>query len=156
MRELPTRKAPRQPAHDYSRDSIYFVTLCTMNRSCILGDVTNEGRMVLSPIGETAAETLSEIPNHSQAVRLYDYVVMPNHVHMLLGMETGGIYPAPTMTDIRLVIGMYKAAVSRKLGFSIWQRSFHDHVVRSYDDFKRISEYIRRNPEKWREDRFWQ
>jgi REP element-mobilizing transposase RayT len=47
-----------------------------------------------------------------------------------------------------------KGAVTRCVGFSFWQRSFHDHIIRDECDYCRIAEYIENNPRNWRNDRF--
>ena len=47
-------------------------------------------------------------------------------------------------------------SVSKQLSHSIWQKSFHDHVIRSEEDYRTIWEYIDTNPYRWQEDCFWQ
>jgi REP element-mobilizing transposase RayT len=48
-----------------------------------------------------------------------------------------------------------KSVVTRHIGFSLWQRSFHDHIIRDEHDYYRIAEYIKNNPQNWRDDRFY-
>jgi REP element-mobilizing transposase RayT len=72
------------------------------------------------------------------------YVVMPNHVHAIVGLgETGEV-------ELGDVVGAYKAAVSRTARTSrIWQRGYHDHIIRDESDLERIREYIETNPIRW-------
>lgn len=86
------------------------------------------------------------------------YVVMPNHVHLILVITAGHIGTdgrtvcAPTVS--RVVRG-WKAAVTKQIGVSIWQKSFHDHIIRNETDYLRIWNYIDTNPAKWREDCYY-
>ena len=86
-------------------------------------------------------------------VHVDHHVVMPNHVHMLLRITDGGRrIAAPT---IMTVVNQFKGAVSKALGMSCWQKSFHDHIIRNEADYQRIWEYIEANPGKWEEDRYY-
>jgi hypothetical protein len=58
---------------------------------------------------------------------------------------------APTVSRI---VGQWKRAVSLKVGYSVWQKSFHDHIIRDMNDYRRIAEYIETNPQRWMEDCF--
>jgi len=59
---------------------------------------------------------------------------------------------APTLSQI---IGQWKRAVSINAGFSLWQKSFHDHIIRSEAEYQRISQYIDQNPARWAEDEYY-
>ena len=59
--------------------------------------------------------------------------------------------PAPTVSD---AVGALKRLVNRRLGHDIWQRSFHEHVIRNEQDYREIWEYIDQNPARWAEDRY--
>ncbi len=69
-----------------------------------------------------------------------NYAVMPNHVHLL---------------TISQVIQQLKGWVAKRAGGSIWQKSFHDHVVRREKDFQLIWQYIETNPQNWQNDCFY-
>ena len=91
-----------------------------------------------------ARDHLIAIPAHHASSTVDSFAVMPNHVHFLLGL---GGSAGVTLGDI---VGSYKAAVtrfSRRTG--LWQRGYHDHVVRDEDDLARIREYIATNPARW-------
>lgn len=85
---------------------------------------------------------------------------MPNHVHLLLcirGFENNGrTMCAPTKNvSIAHVIKMLKEVVTKSIGYSIWQKGYHDHIIRSEADYLRIWDYIDTNPAKWREDCYY-
>lgn len=50
------------------------------------------------------------------------------------------------------MIKLFKEAVTKQLGESIWQKLFYDHVIRDQRDYEKISKYIFDNPMKWEED----
>ena len=79
------------------------------------------------------------------------YVIMPNHLHMILWIKETEENP-PTISH---VIQQMKGAVTKQLGVSIWQKSFHDHVIRGKQDYLEIWEYIENNPLKWTLDRYY-
>ena len=90
------------------------------------------------------------------------YVIMPNHVHLLLTVHgaSGGASPSPTdKTDVTAVIGTFKSLTTRQwhtMGGTgpLWQRSYYDHIVRNEEDYRQIADYIKTNPARWSEDRF--
>ena len=159
--DLPKRKRIRLQSYDYSAPGAYFVTICTHERKCILSSVAvGDGvldvpNVRLSPYGEIVAETLREIKKTYSWLSLDHYVIMPNHVHMILrihGDESGRILSAPTVST---VVGQMKRWASRQAGFALWQKSYHEHVIRNEEDYRQIWEYIDTNPAKWAEDRYY-
>ena len=122
-------------------------------------------RNELTWIGGIAERCLLDIPNHYPEISIDKYVIMPDHIHAILvigGNETapaGRIYPAPTDKNSRAdrpkagklsdVVGKFKAGVSRCVGRPVWQRSFHDHVIRNEQDYEEIWRYISGNPLQW-------
>ena len=95
-----------------------------------------------------------EIPLHYPLVYIDHYVVMPNHVHILLRIDTdcGRAMHAPTASR---VIQQMKGIVTKQLGGSIWQKSFYDEIVRSEQDYLAYWNYIEGNPSKWAEDKYF-
>ena len=79
---LPQRKSPRATWHDYNGGR-YFVTFCTKNHELYFGDVV-DGRMELSEIGEYALRCIEKIPGINDNVAVPEFVVMPNHIHMIV------------------------------------------------------------------------
>ena len=93
--ELPKRKPPRLPEYDYASPGAYFVTICTKDRRCILSDITagaapclqltDTGKIVEQYILSTERMTGFHVDN---------YVIMPNHIHMILRIDNGPPPPA--------------------------------------------------------------
>ena len=111
--------------------------------------------MNLSACGQVVDSAIKEIPKHYAAVSLDHYVVMPNHVHLLLQintLESGRAMHAPTIST---VVQQLKGAVTKHIGHSVWQKLFHDHIVRGDKDYAMIWEYIENNLTKWADDCFY-
>ena len=166
--QLPQRKATRLKGYDYSSPGVYFITICTQNRKCMLSDlVVGEGlappETRLSEIGRIAEEQILALEERFPSVSIDRYIVMPNHIHMLLRIE--GLFerevcgpsraPAPTNAVIPHAISTLKRFVNADLGQNIFQRSYHEHVIRGEADYREIWEYIDANPAKWAEDRYY-
>ena len=118
-------------------------------------------------------------------LELGEFVVMPNHIHgiIIIGKNEFNTQPdtqhrdamhcvstnandtefknqfAPQSKNLSSIIRGYKSAVTtyaRKNGIEFdWQPRFHDHIIRSMDDYHRISNYIINNPAKWQDDKFY-
>ena len=138
------RHSIRLTGYDYTQNGCYFLTICTRNRECLFGEIQN-AEMFLSNIGEKVNDCWQEIPNHFPQIVLHEYVIMPNHIHLLLALNnTGGrIVSAPT------VIGSLKRFASRQAKSDIWQKGFYDHVIRDDEDLKIKWDYIEGNPAQW-------
>ena len=163
--EFPKRKPTRLKNYDYSQNGYYFITICTHNRKCIFSNIVEEGlasaEMQLTQLGEIAKRELLKIETHYDNINIDKFVIMPNHIHLIVKI-TERINPFPTIKyDISNVIGKYKAAVTRNVGNAfmhsekIWQTSFHDHIIRGEKDYLKIWNYIDTNPQKWTEDCFY-
>ena len=144
-----TRKSPRLPQYDYSKENYYFITICCQNRKCYFGSPNQ-----LNEIGKIAERHIREIESHYEFVRIDKYVVMPNHIHLILVIEQSW------KADAAQVIGQYKSGVTREVrkilpDIEIWQRSFHDHVIRNQKSYESIWLYIEENPQCWDKDCFY-
>ena len=83
-------ESARWQGYDYSQDGFYFVTICTENKELFFGDI-RDGKMVLSKIGKIADKFWLKISDHFSFVKLDCYVIMPNHVHVVLYIDHGQI-----------------------------------------------------------------
>ncbi|PWN06866.1 transposase [Rhodohalobacter mucosus] len=83
---LPDRRSIRLQGYDYSNPGEYFVTICTQNRECVFGDVVKH-KMALNEIGDIARYYWYRIPERYDDVVIDAFVVMPNHVHGIIGIE---------------------------------------------------------------------
>ena len=148
----PRRKPNRLPNFDYSSNHAYFVTICTQDRKNTLCSIVGDGFPVPKPYGSIAASWIPAITEKYPQVHVDQFVVMPNHIHLLLQIQTdadGRAMPAPTIST---VINELKGAISNKAGFPLWQKGFHDHVIRGERDYREVWNYIEGNPAKWLED----
>jgi putative transposase len=143
----PERKSPRIHAYDYATAGPYLVTICARHRACLFGTVVDDC-VLLSDLGAAVARVWIEIPLHFDGVVLDEFVVMPNHVHGIVWLSRAGHAP-----PLPVVIGSFKAAASRAAGQVLWQRSFHDRVIRDERELHAIRRYVVENPLKCALDR---
>lgn len=149
--ELPKRKPNRLPNFDYSAPGAYFITICTKDkRNLFWTDVgASIARPQLTRWGKVAANAICDIPKHYPAISVDRYVVMPNHIHLLLQINTdenGRPMVAPTVSR---VVQQLKGYVTKRIGYSIWQKLYYDHVIRGREDYNEINKYIYENPARW-------
>ena len=164
MDVLPKRKSPRLANWDYSSSGAYFVTVCTRGKERLLGTVVGGGvydapQVQLTARGKAAQGILLQMEEY-KTVKVEKAVIMPNHIHLLLFVREGECAgssqaPNPTNAAVPLFVFLLKRKCNRICGENIWQRSYHDHIVRDEADYQRIWEYIETNPAKWREDCFY-
>lgn len=153
----PKRKPARLKGYDYSLPGAYFVTVCTKDRKCILGEIVGEGlcplpENILTPLGKETEAAIQFIDNNYTGVKIDRYVIMPNHIHLIVIIEDTGGDGAPPLQSI---MGRLKSYTTNVYGKTLWQRSFHDHIIRDEEDYKKIGEYIDTNPQKWKLDCFY-
>ena len=90
------RKSYRLKNWDYSWGASYFVTICTHERQHFFGEIKS-GKMKLSPLDAIADVLWSEIKHHIKNVKLDNHVVMPNHIHGIITLQT--TIPSPPYKD---------------------------------------------------------
>ena len=173
------RRSIRLKGYDYAQPGAYFVTICVREQRCLLGQVKG-GKVVLSDVGATAHGFWSHVPIHFPNVSIDMFVVMPNHVHVIIvihdafGGDAGAAragrgaittpLPAGQRTIDRPTLGQivayYKYQTTKRInqtrgtaGAPFWQRGYHEHIVRNERDMDRIRQYIIDNPSKWQLDR---
>ncbi len=155
------RKHPRLKDWDYSQDGAYFITICVKNRSPILSTVVGRGALTpplveLSPIGKILDKYILNIEKVYYGVFIDKYVIMPNHVHLLIRLcSSDGGLRAARPTNVETIIRSLKTMVTRETGRSIWQTSFYDHIIRDENDYLTRWDYIDENPAKWAEDVYY-
>ena len=166
----------RLPEFDYSTPGACFITVCTNGErnyfwesvaaltaqplaalppyGCgvpLAGCERPLHRLPLTRYGRYAAEAIRDIPKFYSHSSVDQSVVMPNHIHLLLRLDE-----TPGQAGIPQIVRQMKAHVSKRAGFSIWQRSYYDHVIRGQKDYDMIWQYIADNPAKWLNDRFYE
>ena len=170
---LPRRKPNRLPNYDYSQAGYYFITLCTKDTQPLFWQPSVGADIIRPPqgiqrssIGRVVDEAIRAIPAHYPNVALDKFVVMPNHFHALVEIERAraDMESAPTIISIVQAFKRYstveyirlvKRGQAAPFDKHLWQRSFHDHVIRGEADYRRIWSYIDANPRKWREDCYY-
>jgi REP element-mobilizing transposase RayT len=166
--------APRLKDFDYSSDGAYFVTICTKDRENFFGIIRND-KTFLNQCGEIIRQKWLWLTQQYPYVRLDEFVVMPNHFHGILIIDSfshGRDRSRPVSTNERPtsikpnkikplpeLIGAFKTTSSKQMHKSIrsdfqWQRSFYDHIIRDEDELNRIRDYIKLNPVNWNKDKF--
>ncbi|MCR5075433.1 MAG: hypothetical protein K6A79_06495 [Ruminococcus sp.] len=173
--EYPIRKDIRLNGFDYSRNGAYFVTVCTKDKMCIfwengkkyqpLTDTLKtvgahsvrppmQHRIHLSEYGMAAKNSFKIVSAHYPMVFFDKYVIMPNHIHAIIRIEAsyvrdGRTECAPTLSQI---IKNFKENATREIGFSVWQKSFYDRVIRNEHEYSAFWKYIETNPMNWESD----
>jgi len=153
------RHSIRLRAYDYRQAGAYFVTLVCKNRELLFQD--DRFRAIV----EDAWRWLAE---QHQFVDLDEYVVMPNHLHGIIGIRharRGGSRTAPTRfasgrKPLGRLVGAFKTVSTKRIntirhtpGALVWQRNYYEHVIRSDDELNHVRQYIVHNPANWLEDR---
>ncbi len=157
---------------DYSKEGFYFVTICTKDRKCNLGEVKNNN-IYLSEIGKIVLEEWLNTPKLRPNVFLDDFIIMPNHIHGILVIKddptvvethcnaslqfTKNTF-GPQRRNLSSINRGFKGAVKREcnknnLSDFEWQPRYYEHIIKNDEDYARIKEYIAHNPINWELDR---
>jgi REP element-mobilizing transposase RayT len=160
--EFPVRKNIRLQGYDYSQAGSYFITICVKNGQEMLGKVVVGDAPLRVPIVELTeygvfAKTQIEKINHVYPyVSVDKYIIMPNHIHMIAVIIDGTRGGAsPTKAVIPQIVQSLKSMTTRHFGFSMWQRSYHERIIRNEEEYRVIWQYIDNNPAKWAEDEYY-
>lgn len=144
-------KRRRLQNYDYSSNGSYFITFCTLQRenllwtqNVVLHDETNP----LSEIGIFLKNCIEQIPCHVPSVSIDNYVIMPNHIHLIITLFSSDV-------SVSGIVHHLKSLSTKHFGYSIFQRSFHDHIIRDAAEYEKIWNYIEDNPRKWNEDKYY-
>ena len=173
-----SRRSIRLPEYDYAQDGVYFITICTRGRECLLGMV-NEGRVELTEYGPIVQEEWSRSTSIRAELSLGEFVVMPNHLHGIVemnarsAMEVGahGRAPLRALNSTRPLhrqkrslgsfIAGFKSACTKRInqrraspGTPVWQRNYYEHIVRDENDLSPVRQYIVDNPLEWELDEY--
>ena len=166
---LPKRKQLGLHNYDYNTPGAYFITICTHSRKCMLsrivGAIHESPEPELTSYGKIVDSTINSIPKRYQA-KVDSYVIMPNHIHLIVTVadkdSSRAIRESPLQgrSVISKLVGYIKMNVSKEIhaqygSVSVWQRGFHDHIIRSQSDYDKIYKYIHENPYNWQSDCFY-
>ncbi len=162
------RRSLRLHPYDYTRAAAYFVTIRAVGDGDILGTVA-VGVVELNDLGRMVEECWLAIPDHHRGVRLDDYVIMPDHLHGIVvlphgvpdGRAASTIPPSfsPPPGSLGCVIGSFTSASSRLAnralgseGASLWQRNYHERIIRDDEEMMACRRYIADNPRRTSHD----
>ncbi len=156
---MPKRKATRLTGYDYSTPGAYFITICVKDKKHLLSEIVGDDAHIvpqnhLSKYGFICDKHINRINIKYENVTLNKYVIMPNHIHLIVFLHGTMRASSPTK-NIETIIRSFKTMVTKEIGNSIWQRSFHDHIIRGEKDYQKIWEYIDTNVLRWKKDCFY-
>ena len=123
---------------------------------------SNNQLMILNQLGQIANKQLQWLEEQYVYVVLHSSIVMPNHVHAIIEIDSSLVSDATMkIKSLSELVGAYKTTSSkliRRSGFEsfAWHRSFHDHIIRNEQSYNRIMNYIITNAERWKADVFFE
>lgn len=159
-----SRKNNRLEFYDYSQNGAYFVTICAKdkqkifwnNQQCSVGAVRCRPQDKLNHLGLIVKIGIEKIPLYYQNITVDKYVIMPNHVHLIIRIDNNDINGRPmTAPTLSQIVNQFKGYCSKQIGHPVWQKSFHDHIIRNQADYNRIWEYVDTNAIKWESDCYY-
>ncbi len=157
------RKTVRLQEYNYNTAGAYFLTICTEKRKCILSRIVWTGvldgpQVCLSPLGIIADKYIRQLHDFYQDISVEGYVIMPNHIHILLQVKEGpSRTPVSTIQNsvVSRFVSTFKRFCNREYGTNIWQRGAYDHIIRDQTDFDQHLRYIQENPFGWQKDEYY-
>ena len=166
------RRSIRLSGYDYSQEGVIFVTTCTYQREMLFGEVL-DGQMVINDIGHIVLVAWQGLPLRFPSLTLDEFVIMPNHVHGILifgkreetsgaateggaATEEGAASSAPMLGQVmRAFKSLTAISANRQLGrtqWPLWQRNYHEHIIRNEQVMEKARRYIAVNPMRWDRD----
>ncbi|MEW6685620.1 MAG: transposase [Candidatus Edwardsbacteria bacterium] len=144
---------------------MYFVTICTHQRECLLGEIEN-GQMFLNQYGKVVNDEWLRTAKVRSNVLLDTFVVMPNHLHGIIiitdvvgatrRVAPTGLPNGPKSGSVGAMIGQFKSIVSKRINrvydtscAVLWQRNYYEHIIRNEKSLNKIRQYIIENPLYW-------
>ena len=184
-KKIPNGKRNRLENYDYSSCGAYFITICTQNRQSVLSrivggdvldapqsDVLEDLSVELLPCGKIAEKYINQLSDFYNGLSVERYVIMPNHIHMLLFVkptendifetellsEEGASRTSPPTrqhSTVSRFVSTFKRFCNKEYGTNIWQRYYHDHIIRNQKDYEEHVNYILLNPTRWYYDELY-
>ncbi len=172
------RRSIRLKNYDYSWAGAYYVTIVTWHRDILFGEVFN-GEMILNKAGKIVLAEWLELPKRLRYVQLGAFIIMPNHVHVIIFIkdEASQALPnqfirnallnndarqsfsqprGPKPASLGAIVGQFKSRATDHLwkipelnNTPIWQRNYYEHIIRDEVDLKNKTDYIEANPSLW-------
>jgi putative transposase len=164
MKTFGHRRSIRMPAYDYTSPGSYFLTICTQDRRPLFED---------RHLAALVEDVWRSLPRHHPEASLDVFVVMPNHVHGILGLHLEAPraqHAAPllragfSMWPVRpqslgAIVRAFKSACTKAIndsrgtrGAAVWQRNYFERLIRDDEELARTREYVASNPAMWSRD----
>jgi len=141
--------------YDYSSPGLNVVTIVANTREDWFG-IVRDGMMHLNAAGEMIHRLWHALPERFPSIQPDELVVMPDHLHGILML--GYSQSEGKVPDLSSVVGAYKSMATVEDGRGVktqgwrpyigqmWQRGFHDHIIRDDRYLERHRQYIAGNP----------
>ena len=184
MDELKNRKTTRLKGADYNRNQAVFLTICTKERRCVLSRIVGTGvldgpQIELTKYGQIADKYIRQLNDFYDDLSVESYVIMPNHIHIMLWVKGAGNGPSrtpvtdgpsrtpvtdgPSRTPVPTVqnsvpsrfVSTFKRFCNKEYGVNIWQYRSNDHIIRNRQDYDEHLRYIYENPIRWYYDELY-
>ena len=159
--------------HDYNH-GYYFITICTDKREHFFGEI-HEHKMTHSKLGDFANSSIDKINLTCRDAKILSHVVMPDHVHLIIAVDnTVKRYIRKRKTKNNTDVNEDMKKISKRCGrlsnivskfkssvttFALnddipfmWQSRFYDRIIRDYNEFENIDNYIKNNILNWNDD----
>jgi len=166
------KPVPRLKEFDYAKPGFYHVVLCVIKGHHILSKVVpdeSRGRSLVGPharntlqpqmklydAGNVIEANIQYINNCLSSIRIDEYIIMPNHLHMIIELDKDGYSRADQRsapTSLIKVVQSFKSSVTKQAGFKFWQRGYYERVIRDEQELCATKQYIKDNPKNWEQD----
>ena len=160
---LTQRRSIRLRGYDYSRSGAYYVTIATQDRRKVFGEADG-ATMHLTAAGEMIRDVLANLSQHVPGVGVDAFIVMPDHVHCIVVLDSSVVADTAEATSLPAAIGRFKSFTThvytkrvREEGWPpfngrLWQRNYYERVIRSDVELEAVRTYIAQNPCHWSHD----
>ena len=162
--QIPGRRSLRLKNYDYAQQIGCFVTLRTMNRECLFGEI-RDGGIQLNDIGLMVRQEWNKLHENYHGLETDQFIVMPNHLHGIILLTAGappGNAPAISLPD---VVHQFQSYTTARYLFGVallnwppfydtlWQRNYYERTIRNNKELKTVRDFIRNNPLQWSMDK---
>ena len=136
--------------YDYSRGAALFITIVTNPRRRLFGKIV-DAKLRMTQLGLAVVRRIVEM-GQMPGIRLFNFVVMPDHVHLQLHLRAG--LPEP-LVALGRAIGAFKSLCAKDFheltgeSGSLWQQGYHDWICQSAEMIAAVNRYIDYNPLKF-------
>ena len=149
----------RNPNINYFKGWFFVTFQVAMNKS-VFG-VISDKKLILNALGEMVRENLLGLGRIFGELYIDTAMVMPNHVHVVLKIDSHD-----EKKDLTYFIGRFKSFTTNQyhklvkagecvdIGSRLWADNFYDNLVSSHQELINVRNYTLKNPERWEDDRF--